>query len=152
MSLPSETDGLFNISCIFLDILIVLTNLGTPLWSLPREWSPSAMVVVRLSRPCNFTNQVEAPLMLHCPRILLLCQDSLGNIYLLTWIPFTGELQKLGRWNSQRFTSWDHIFIDRFKTFAGRALHVSSDFDDMPLLKNTEGLLHQGFFNLFSYN
>ena len=44
-----------------------------------------------------------------------------------------------GKWDPQRFSTWDALFPDRFSSFAGTTLHVASIYDDMPILFMAEG-------------
>ncbi|CAL4165126.1 unnamed protein product, partial [Meganyctiphanes norvegica] len=126
------------------DVLVLLTYTGTnilPLQSLSTVWTPSATIVVKVSRPCEISDLFESPLLAQCSQMLLMCQDSRGNVPLSTWKPFIGEMQQLGIWDAQRFSSSDDLFPDRFSTFAGSTLHVSSDQNDMPLLvRNEDGV------------
>ncbi|ROT84249.1 Variant Ionotropic Glutamate Receptor [Penaeus vannamei] len=43
-----------------------------------------------------------------------------------------------GRVGPRRFATWDDLFRDRFADFGGRAIHLASDYDDMPLIFETD--------------
>ncbi|KAK4303904.1 hypothetical protein Pmani_024111 [Petrolisthes manimaculis] len=73
-------------------------------------------------------------------------QDAKDNrkvivlFYVLTWLPFhpTQRLQRLGYWNHLVFREFTALFTSRFRSMGGKAIHVSSDNDDAPLLFQDE--------------
>ncbi|XP_047471302.1 glutamate receptor ionotropic, delta-2-like [Penaeus chinensis] len=44
----------------------------------------------------------------------------------------------VGSWDNQLFSTIDALFPERFQTFDGEVLHVASDYDDYPLIYETD--------------
>lgn len=129
-------------------VVVVLVGSGSswPLWSPPDWWSPKAVVLVVVWRTCRAVDLLQTPLLESTTSVAVLCPsfpsaDPQRPVFrVATWLPYAaaGRLLRLGDWDPAAFAAWDDLFCDRFADFGGRPIHLASDYDDMPLIFETD--------------
>ncbi|XP_071531064.1 probable glutamate receptor [Panulirus ornatus] len=113
-----------------------------PLEEPPVTWSSSALLLIQVNLECDSRRLLQTQLAERTPAVVLLCpvnsdQENSFVFRLLTWLPYDPPGQQLlqfGVWDSRVFPSFSDLFYDRFRSLAGRTLHVASDDDDAPLV------------------
>lgn len=131
--------------------MVVLVGSGSswPLWSPPDWWSPKAVVLVVVWRTCRARDLLQTPLLESTTSVAVLCPsfpsaDPQRPVFrVATWLPYAAaeKFLQLGVWDPAAFATWDDLFRDRFADFGGKAIHLASDYDDMPLIFETEDSL-----------
>ncbi|XP_042855860.1 glutamate receptor ionotropic, kainate 2-like [Penaeus japonicus] len=129
-------------------VVVALVGSGSswPLWSPPDWWLPKAVVLVVVSKTCRARDLLQTPLLESTTSVAVLCPSfPTGNpqrpvFRVSTWLPYSADenLLQLGDWDPAAFPAWDDFFYDRFSDFGGKAIHLASDYDDMPLIFETD--------------
>lgn len=125
-------------------VVVVLVGSGSswPLWSPPDWWSPKAVVLVVVWRTCRARDLLQTPLLESTTSVAVLCPsfpsaDPQRPVFrVATWLPYAAaeKFLQLGVWDPAAFATWDDLFRDRFADFGGKAIHLASDYDDMPFV------------------
>ncbi|XP_068213026.1 uncharacterized protein [Palaemon carinicauda] len=122
----------------------------------PLATSYAGLLLVSLQEDCNINTIRQVPLSSETASVALMCLTRKGDLevnpkltlsfQVFTWLPFhpKDRLHSLGTWSSDTFPEWEQLFIDRFESFEGSTLHVSSDDSDMPFFFNIDNVTFDG--------
>ncbi|XP_068233742.1 ionotropic receptor 21a-like [Palaemon carinicauda] len=108
----------------------------------PLSWSLAALLIVSISENCD-ENLLQTELASRTSSLAVMCPMFIHSsaqrtiekptaFAVHTWQPFHPQSKRLyiGRWSS--LSSWDDLFVDRFRSFHGTILHLASDNAELP--------------------
>ncbi|KAK7066690.1 hypothetical protein SK128_025397 [Halocaridina rubra] len=115
------------------------------LTSIANNWSTSSLIMISLEVNCDIETLFEGPLTANTADVVLMCPVYIGKdegelqtvaFRLFSDRPFHPDQSTLflGSWRSSEYPTWNDIFVDRFSSFYGSSLQVSSDRVDLPFL------------------
>ncbi|XP_068227416.1 probable glutamate receptor [Palaemon carinicauda] len=120
--------------------IVLLTGMY-PQWldESTNSWMPEILLIVNVNASWNSSPLLKSPKIQQVTALALLevhypkDNEAIPIVYTLS--PFAKKNKiALGSWNASVFPAKSDLFPDRFETLEGEVLHVSSDYDDYPLV------------------
>lgn len=106
------------------------------------KWYFDTVMIVSSIQTFNVEPVMEMEMIQNANRILLVIEQEYSNLkkgaHLYTSKPVTAPNRNdkvpLGKWDKEKFRTFDSVFPDRFVDFYGETVHIATDIDDFPLI------------------